>query len=55
MIHGYRTLIDAHLEGKSLQDSQLVAADKEIQILVQERDKARMEKTRELHQQIKGI
>jgi putative protease len=55
MIHAYRTLIDAHLAGKQSLDPELVAVNEEIRLLVQDRDRARMEKTRELHQQIKGI
>lgn len=55
MIHAYRTLIDAHLAGKKSLDPELVSVNETIQILVQDRDRARMEKTRELHQQIKGI
>ena len=55
MIHAYRTLIDAHLAGKQSLDPELVSVNEEIRLLVQDRDRARMEKTRELHQQIKGI
>ena len=55
MIHAYRTLIDAHLAGKQSLDPDLVPVNEEIRLLVQDRDRARMEKTRELHQQIKGI
>lgn len=55
MIHAYRTLIDAHLAGKKSLDPELVSVNEAIQILVQDRDRARMEKTRELHRQIKGI
>ncbi len=55
MIHAYRTIIDAHLAGKQSLDPELVSINETIQILVQDRDRARMEKTRELHQQIKGI
>jgi putative protease len=55
LINAYRTLIDAHLAGKQSLDPELVDVNEEIRLLVQDRDRARMEKTRELHQQIKGI
>jgi len=55
MIHGYRTLIDAHLAGANLSDPKTVHADEDIRRLAQDRDRARMEKTRELHQQIQGV
>jgi len=55
MIHAYRILIDGFIEGKNLQDPKMAAADEDIIRLAKDRDRARMEKTRELHQQIKGI
>ena len=55
MIHAYRTLIDAHAQGKDLHDPKVTALDEEIHQIATERDQARMEKTRELHQQISGI
>ena len=55
MIHAYRVLIDGFIEGKDLQDPKMAAADEDIKCLAKDRDRARMEKTRELHQQIKGI
>lgn len=54
MIHAYKILINAHIEGKDFSDKDLVAAEEDIRRLAQDRDRARMEKTRELHQQIKG-
>ncbi|MBU0987938.1 MAG: U32 family peptidase [Proteobacteria bacterium] len=55
MIHSYRVLIDAHLEKRDISDPKVLAADKDICRLAADRDRARTEKTRELHQQIKGI
>jgi putative protease len=55
MIHGYRVLIDGFVEKKKLSDPEMTAADESIHRLAKDRDRARMEKTRELHQQIKGI
>jgi len=55
MIHAYRIHIDGHAQGKDLHDPELIAADEDIRRLALERDQVRMEKTRELHQQIKGI
>jgi putative protease len=54
MIHAYRILIDGFIRGKDLSDPEMSAADKDIQRLAEDRDRARMEKTRELHRQIKG-
>jgi putative protease len=55
MIHGYRVLIDAHAAAKNVADKEIVTAEENIRRLALDRDRARMEKTRELHQQIKGI
>jgi U32 family peptidase len=55
MIHAYRLLIDGFIQGKDLSDPEMTAADKNIQRLAEDRDRARREKTRELHRQIKGI
>lgn len=55
MIHAYRTLIDGFIQGKDLLDPKMTVANESIKRLVKDRDRARMEKTRELHQQIKGI
>jgi putative protease len=55
MIHGYRLLIDGYAKGKNFDDPDMLKATESIHHLAQDRDRARMEKTRELHQQIKGI
>ncbi|UCE84132.1 MAG: U32 family peptidase [Deltaproteobacteria bacterium] len=55
MIRDYRTLIDAHIQGKDPLSLELIAVEEDLQGLVKDRDRARMEKTRELHQQIKGF
>ncbi len=55
MIHAYRLLIDGFIQGRDLSDPELAGADKDIQRLAEDRDRARREKTRELHRQIKGI
>ena len=55
MIHAYRTLIDGFRQDKDLFDPKMAAADKDINRLAKDRDRARREKTRELHQKIKGI
>ena len=55
MIHAYRLLIDGFTGKKKYSDSEMIAAGESIRRLAKERDRARMEKTRELHQQIKGI
>ncbi len=55
MIRDYRTLINAHLQGRDSAEPDLIAVERDLQRLVNDRDRARMEKTRELHQQIKGL
>jgi putative protease len=55
MIHDYRTLIDAYTARQDITADDILAAQEEIRRLALDRDRARMEKTRELHQQIKGI
>ncbi|MGA7143620.1 MAG: U32 family peptidase [Desulfobacterales bacterium] len=55
MIQAYRLLIDGFVQGKDLSDPEMATADKAIQSLAEDRDRARKEKTRELHGQIKGI
>ena len=55
MIHAYRILIDGYVQGKDADDPEMAVANDGIRRLAADRDRARMEKTRELHQQIKGI
>ena len=55
MIQSYRMLIDGFIRGKDLSDPEMATADNNIQRLAEDRDRARREKTRELHRQIKGI
>jgi putative protease len=55
MIQAYRLLIDGYMKGKNSDDPEMSDANENIRRLAQDRDRARMEKTRELHQQIKGI
>jgi putative protease len=55
MIRDFRTLIDAYRKGRDPLDPELVAVERDLELLVQERDRARMEKTRELHRHIKGL
>jgi putative protease len=55
MIHAYRILIDGFTGKKNYSDSEMTAAGESIRRLAKNRDRARMEKTRELHQHIKGI
>jgi len=55
MIHAYRVLIDGYTQGKDARLPEMVAANDSIRRLAQDRDRVRMEKTRELHSQIKHI
>jgi putative protease len=55
MIRAYRILIDAHLQGRDPADPELTTVEESLDRLVKDRDRARLEKTRELHQQIKGL
>ncbi|MFP3870206.1 MAG: peptidase U32 family protein [Syntrophobacteria bacterium] len=55
MVHDYRFLIDAHLQRRDPQDPELLEVQEDLKCLAEDRDRARMEKTRELHQHIKGL
>jgi putative protease len=55
MIRSYRILIDAHLQDRDPTDGELVKVEESLFRLVKDRDRARAEKTKELHQQIRGL
>jgi hypothetical protein len=55
MIRDYRILIDAHLQGRNPADPELISVEENLERLVKDRDRARKEKTKELHQHIKGL
>lgn len=55
MIRAYRILIDGYLQGRDPADPDVVGVEEDLHRLVEDRDRARKEKTKELHQQIKGL
>jgi putative protease len=55
MIRCYRILIDGHLQHRDPADEEMVAVEENLLRLVKDRDRARREKTKELHQQIKDL
>jgi putative protease len=55
MISNYRTLIDAHRKGASFDDPALARFQGELDSIGRDRDCARMQKTAELHANIKGL
>jgi len=55
MINCYRKLIDAHARGEDINSPMLQRVQDTLADLVAERDRARMEKTAELHRHIVGL
>lgn len=55
MVYLYGALRDAHRAGRSYNEPDLVAIQRELEEIRKDRDRVRMEKSRELHRNIKGL